>query len=151
MAQAEETSELLTTAQVCRLLGVSRQTLHTWMRQGRFPRPAQHQGNGKVSRWPESAVRARLAKQPVDAGKVALRATLDAAGAGPLIEGCDGALLGYTRQGDELRSVYDRAEAVRLLEAAGVVNPLAWTHGRDALGVIWVDVDAPPEERSPFA
>lgn len=134
---------LLTTKQVCRLLGVSRQTLYVWMHQGRFPQPLDEHRAGKTSRWPESVARERLAKRPQSVAKSALRELLDEAGAGPLIDGCDGALLGYTRVGDELRAVYDRAEAVRLLEAYGVAQPQAWTHSPDARGVVWVERELP--------
>lgn len=134
---------LLTTRQVCRLLGVSRQTLYVWMSQGRFPQPLDEHRKGKASRWPESVARERLARRPQNVAKVALREILVEAGAGPLIDGCDGALVGFTRVGDELRSVYDRAEAVRLLEAVGVVNPQAWTHSADAAGCVWVDREVP--------
>lgn len=142
---------MLTTAEVCRLLDVSRQTLHTWIRQGRFPKAQQHGGSGSVSRWPESAVQERLLQREVPLAQRTLRVVLEDAEAGPLIHGCDGALLGYTRDGDKLRSVYDRAEAIRLLEVAGHPAPLSWTQSREALGVVWVDRDPPPQQADNLA
>lgn len=66
MSEAITTTMLLSTAQVTRLLGIGRQTLSRWVRDGEFPAPAIGGGSGRTKRWRREDIERWLARKGGD-------------------------------------------------------------------------------------
>ena len=132
-------SELLECEKVLEILGVTRQALYAGIKRGTCPAPVPgSRGAGKRSLWRRDDIDAHLQGR---GERASLRARCAAAGAGPLLEGCDAALLGYTNVESGLAPAYDRAMAIGLLQAAGLRDAQKWaTEGAGAdVGVVWID------------
>lgn len=132
-------SEMLECGAVLEILGVTRQALYAGIKRGTYPAPVPgSRGAGKRSLWRREDVEEHLGARGESAS---LRARCAAAGAAPLLEGCDAALLGYTQTESGLAPAYDRAMAIGLLQAAGLQDAQKWaTTGVGAgVGVVWID------------
>jgi predicted site-specific integrase-resolvase len=55
MRSAERSPEYLTTARVARILGITKKTLHNWIKSGKVPGPEVNPDNGYL-RWTMSDV-----------------------------------------------------------------------------------------------
>jgi predicted DNA-binding transcriptional regulator AlpA len=66
----------LTTKQVLKMLGISRQTLWLWIGSGYFPEGRQFNPTGTRLRWPEEQVTAWMDSRPVGRGCSTQRGTL---------------------------------------------------------------------------